>query len=270
MQSTGADMDEYLAFAKDQVIDWTDEEKDIIIRGMKEIEEIVLSNGWMMPPLDTIVFIRTTMLEENGIFSYTHGTQIYLGDFIQAYTPEADEEGKIPDCFRTLLAHEVFHCLTRCNPDFRAKMYSLIHFTVVENDYQILPSVWEYYISNPDVEHHNAWKTFVVDGKKVDCFAAFVTMKHFEKKDEQFFRFATTALVPIDGSDVYYPKDQVSNFDEIFGTNTGYVIDPEECMADNFSYAVIYGLNGPAGEGYPNPKIIEGIIEGIIEILSRH
>ena len=75
--------------------------------------------------------------------------------------------------------------------------------------------------------------------------------------------YGTTALVPVDGTDAYYPKDQVSNFDQIFGTNTGYVIDPEECMADNFSYDVVYGMDGPNNEGYSNPEIIEGIFEAL-------
>ena len=53
--------------------------------------------------------------------------------------------------------HEIFHCLTRCNPDFRAEMYKLIHFTVQEKEYSLPPSVFEYHISNPDVEHHNSY-----------------------------------------------------------------------------------------------------------------
>ena len=32
-------MEEYLEFAKNQILEWTDEEKDIITRGMKIIEE---------------------------------------------------------------------------------------------------------------------------------------------------------------------------------------------------------------------------------------
>ena len=68
-------------------------------------------------------------------------------------------------------------------------------------------------------------------------------------------------LVPVDGSDVYYEREQASNFDEVFGKNTGYVIDPEECMADNFSYAMLYGMKGDDGKGYPNPEIIQGIID---------
>jgi hypothetical protein len=43
------------------------------------------------------------------------------------------------------------------------------------------------------------------------------------------------------------------------------VFDPEECTADNFSFAVVYGTDGPNHEGYPSPEIIEGIID----ILSR-
>ena len=134
MQKTGADMDEYLAFAREQVLDWTDEEKDIITRGMKEIEEAFADRGWTLPPLETIVFIKTTMREENDVAGYTHGTQIYLFDFLSAYAPGDFADGKLPDSFRTLLAHELFHCLTRGNPDFRAEMYRIIHFTVAEKD----------------------------------------------------------------------------------------------------------------------------------------
>ena len=36
-----------------------------------------------------------------------------------------------------LLCHEMFHCLTRCNPEFREEMYSLINFTVVDHDFEL-------------------------------------------------------------------------------------------------------------------------------------
>jgi hypothetical protein len=50
------------------------------------------------------------------------------------------------------------------------------------------------------------------------------------------------------------------SLDEVFGTNTGYVVVPEECMADYFSYALVFGMEGPEGSSYPYPEIIEGII----------
>ena len=70
-----------------------------------------------------------------------------------------------------------------------------------------------------------------------------------------------TVLIPIDGTDIYYTKEQASNFDEVFGTNTNYTIDPEECMADNFADAMQYGMDGKNGQGYPNPEIIRGVLD---------
>ena len=101
--------------------------------------------------------------------------------------------------------------------------------------------------------------TFVIEGEPSECFAAFVTTKHFEKEGDRFFDSAMTALVPIDGTDKYYSPEDAENFDEIFGKNTGYVIDPEECMADNLGYLIAYGPEGPDGKGYPNPEIITAI-----------
>ena len=77
----------------------------------------------------------------------------------------------------------------------------------------------------------------------------------------RFFSCSETALIPIDGRDTYYTPAQASNFYEIFGENTGYVVDPEECMADNFAYALVYGIKGRDNQGYPNPEIIQGIID---------
>ena len=49
--------------------------------------------------------------------------------------------------------------------------------------------------------------------------------------------------------------------DYIKAENTDYTIDPEECLADNFKYAMYYGIDGWNGQGYPNPEIIQDIID---------
>ena len=257
MHDPEATPEDYRSFSGEQVLDWTDAEKELIGRCMAIVETSFTDRGWKIPQMETIVFIRTTMLEEGGAAGYTHGTQIYLSSMLEQLAAMPPEQIDVP--IATVLAHELFHCLTRCNPDFRKDMYSIIHFTVEEEEYEYPASVMEYYIANPDVEHHNAHATFLIDGRETECYTAFVTTKHCEDEKESFMQFGVTALVPADGTDIWYRADQASNFDEIFGTNTGYVIDPEECLADNFSYAVIFGEDGPEGQGYPNPEIIEAI-----------
>lgn len=262
MQKKNASMEEYLAFAGEQVLDFSDREKALIGGLFAEMDKTLRSGGCSLPELDEIVLIKTTMLEESDAGAYTHGTQIYIGSYLLdgAVSEDAEEEAYFLEQLRSILWHELFHCLTRCNPGFRADMYALIRFTVVEDDYPLPPSVLAYHISNPDVEHHNAYAAFRIEGRERDCFTDFVTTKRFENEGEGFFAFGTTALIPTDGSDVFYTPEQAENFDAVFGTNTGYVIDPEECMADNFAYALCYGMDGPEGEGYPNPEIIEGIL----------
>lgn len=259
MQKNDATMEEYQAFAKTQVEDFSKEDKAAIDAHMDSIEKTIAENEYHLPEIAQITFIKTTQIEECGSGAYTHGTQIYLGDDILKYL--ASDQEQYSKYGEEVLWHEIFHCLTRCNPEFRESMYELIHFKVQEEDFKLPPSVFEYFISNPDVEHHNAYATFMIDGQPVDCFAALVTTKHFEEKGDSFFNYMTTGLVPIDGTDIYYTPEDASNFYEIFGKNTGYVIDPEECMADNFSYAMNYGMDGINGEAYPNPEIIEGIID---------
>ena len=260
MQKKGASMEEYLAFAAEQVEDFTQEEMDAADAIFGEMEKTLEETGYALPPLDEIVLIKTTMKEECGVSAYTHGTQIYLSEKLPNRYLSDTGDGEMATYVRYVFWHEVFHCLTRCNPDFRAEAYKLIHFTVQEDDYPLPPSVFDYHISNPDVEHHNSYATFLIDGQNIDCFTDLVTTRHFEQEGDAFFDCATTALVPVDGSDTYYTPEQAENFNEVFGSNTDYVIDPEECMADNFGYALTYGMDGPTGDGYPNPEIIEGIL----------
>ncbi|MBP3891629.1 MAG: hypothetical protein J6D29_05600 [Solobacterium sp.] len=262
MQKVNATMEEYQAFAGEQVLEFTEEEKTLVNSCFDAMNKELKEKGYVLPEIDEITMIKTTMEEEPSASGYTHGTQIYIWGPLVETAVKGDEKQKaaVQNFLTIFFWHELFHCLTRCNPEFRKDMYKLIHFTVGEDDFTIPPSVMEYHISNPDVEHHDAYATFNINGKDIDCFVDGITTKHFEKEGDTFFNYYTTALIPTDGTDVYYTPEQASNFDGVFGKNTGYVIDPEECMADNFSYAMRYGVEGPDGQGYPNPEIIEGIL----------
>lgn len=254
LQKLDATLDELEAFTAEQTLDYTDDEKARIDRSMALIENICAERGYALPPMDDIVFAKTTMREECDASAYTHGTQIYLGEHMMKYG--FDDNPKVQAYFDAIVAHELFHCLTRNHPDFRAAMYGILGFTVVDEDYAFPPEIRKQIISNPDVEHHNAYAAFEIDGELKNCVVLFTTPKPFERPGDTFFDEMVTALVPVDDLSTMYTSGDAANFWNVFGRNTDYVIDPEETMADNFSYAIIYG---PDGMAYKSPEIIQAI-----------
>ena len=85
----------------------------------------------------------------------------------------------------------------------------------------------------------------------------------FAEKGDQivFFQFVKPGLVPLDDMSKVYDVTEASDFWTVVGHNTEYVISPEECMADNFSYAVVRGIN-PATP-YNSPQLIQNIITAL-------
>ena len=73
-------------------------------------------------------------------------------------------------------------------------------------------------------------------------------------------KIAGTGLVQTEGLDTIVPAEEASDFYEVFGLNTDYTIDPEEAMADNFSYAIVCGADGVE---YNSPEIIEGVLAAL-------
>ncbi|MBQ7564672.1 MAG: hypothetical protein IJT16_11870 [Lachnospiraceae bacterium] len=67
---------------------------------------------------------------------------------------------------------------------------------------------------------------------------------------------AVPGLVPIDSPDRIVPIDEVPDFFDVVGYNTGYAIAAEEVLADNFSFAVTYGMY----PDYPNKAIPAGML----------
>ena len=254
LQRKGGTLEELEAFAAEQTRDFTDQEKAAIDGAMAFIEDACARQGYTLPPLEDIVFCKTTMEEECGAGGYTHETQIYLGEQALSYGLMANDADAA--YFREIVTHEVFHCLTRAFPQFRAAMYAILGFTVEDADYDLPQAVWDRVISNPDVAHHDSHAAFIIGGEPVDCVVLFTCSKPFEKAGDSFFGAMETSLVPVDDLSTVYTKDDAENFWEVFGENTTYVIDPEETMADNFAYTAVYGLEG---KDYATPEIIQAI-----------
>lgn len=255
-QKKDATVEEYRKYSMDQAQDFTDEEKALLDDVFANINKKMDDAGLEFPESLSITVAKTTMNEALGAAGYTHDTTVFLcGSFIDDFIDVEDRAKLI-----AMMTHEIFHCMTRQYPQFRKDMYSIINFTVNDEEFEIPNHVAEILIANPDVRAHDSYATFTINGEKKDCYLVFLSKDVFEKPGDTFFDNMYTGLVNIkDGT--LYSYEEAEDFYKVMGENTYYNEDPEECLATNFSYAVTYGMEGLTGEGYPTPEIIENIIE---------
>ena len=252
LQRKGGTLEEYIEYSAEQVMAFTPEEEQRVNETMAWLQEQMDRYDLRIPDIGTVTFVKSTGLEALGSAGYTSEGTIFLAWF--AYSPVYYTD----DMFRELVAHELFHCLSRLYPEYRQAMYSLVDFTVLDQDIEVPEEIRDRIIANPDVEHHNSYATFTIGGEKKDCYLVFLTDNVFEQVGDTFFAGMYSGVVPLDGSGVYR-VDEVDDFWDVVGRNTDYVEDPEELMATNFAYAILY-----LDEGYgafASPEILEGIVE---------
>lgn len=252
LQRKGGTLDEYIEYSAEQVMEFTPEEEQRVNDTLAWLQELLERNGLQLPDPGEITIVKSTCNETLGAAGYTSGGAIFLGWF--AFMPEYYTD----DLFRELFVHELSHCLSRLYPEYRRALYSLIHFTLLDEDIEVPEEIRNQIIANPDVEHHDSCAAFTIGGEKKDCYLVFMTDSVFEKPGDDFFSGMYSGVVPLDGSQVYR-VEEVEDFWDVVGRNTEYAEDPEEIMATNFAYALTC-LDG-GYESFESPGILEGIIE---------
>ena len=262
MQRKGATLAEWEAHAKAQVMGTDDAEREAIGSAWGRMWERIRLRGISLPPLGDGTIVKVTGAEECGAYAYTHGRQIFLNaDVIDAIAGDKGER-EVRDLATRILSHELFHCLTRAFPEFRRRMYSVIGFDIQGRDHDIPAAIRRRIISNPDAMRRDASATFIVDGEPRRCVMVFYAKEPFETPGDSFFRRGGIGIVPIDEPGRLIGADDAPGIWDVLGRNTGYAIDPEEAMAENFALAVTFGQ----GRDYPTPRIVDGIVTA----LARH
>ncbi len=251
IQSRKGSLEDYIEYSAEQVMEFTPADEKRVKDTLSWLQEQLDNNGLQLPDIGPITFVKTSCEEALGSAGYTSEGTVFLGWFTFTSEYYTDE------MFKELVVHELFHCLSRLNPDFRQEMYSIIHFNILDHDIDIPDEISRQIIANPDVEHHNSYATFTIDGEKKDCYLVFLTDSIFKKPGDTFFNGMYSGIVPLDGSKVYR-IEEVDDFWEIVGHNTDYAEDPEEVMATDFAYAITRLDTGY--EEFENPEILEKII----------
>ena len=126
----------YLQFAGAQTRNWNDEETALLQKSSQSINQIIREKELKLPFPEEVRLIKSTIKEEGGAGGYTRDTYIVLIDRLLEH----------PEYVTKLLAHEAFHVLTRNNPDFRKKMYSIIGFNILPKEIEFPEELKERFI----------------------------------------------------------------------------------------------------------------------------
>lgn len=239
-----------LQFAMDQTLNWSDEEKARVSKTMKSLDAEIKKQKYNLEFPKEIVFVKTTQKEEGNAEAYTRMNWIAIGE--EALKSSSDTDLKY------LVAHELFHLLTRQNANFKKDMYQIIGFEVAEKEILFPSDLAEMRISNPDISRYDSYGTFTIGGQKQYCTMVIYTDKPYN--GNTLFDYMKIGLVPLNGEfipvqksgkTIIYSLDEAEDFYTQVGKNTSYVINPEEIMADNFAYTLI------GKKDLPNPEIIQ-------------
>jgi hypothetical protein len=215
-----------------------------------------------LPP--TVQLIKTTGAEE-GNAAYTRATAIVL--------PKS-ELAKSEKDLQRLICHELFHILSRRNPELRERLYGIIGFSKC-NEIKLPPDLALRKITNPDAPRNDHFIRLQIDNQ--EALAVPILLSSVEtydvKRGGEFFaylQFQFLVVAKSSGSknckavsEGSSPKlvgmQRVSGFMEQVGRNTDYIIHPEEILADNFALLVLNEHNVASPE----------ILEKMREVLMR-
>ena len=253
-QNEEVSQEEFLSFAASHVTEWSKVGIDAAIQSIDTARQKLDQSGVNLDLPEHILFIKTTGSEEGGA-AYTRQNAIIF------------PAGGFPSVGGIL--HELFHVMTRHAPQIRELLYDTIGYHPC-NEVKLPDSLLDRKITNPDAYHNNFFIQVSANGVPTKVMPVIYSEKD-QYSGGRLFNYLAFKLMAVEIADgIYQPLfdsgkpalfdvSQVSSFHEQIGRNTGYIIHPEETMADNFAYMVTQR------QDLPNPEILDSVRE----VLSR-
>ncbi len=249
-----ADRDEFRRFIAAQALPWEARQVEKLVKIAADIRAQLADLPLPLP--DEILLIRTTGKEE-GSAAYCRGDNAIV--LPTAYV----ERRSAPQLKRTLI-HELFHILSRNNPDLRKRLYAIVGFKRCP-EVAYPASLRDRKITNPDAPTLEHYIEIDVDGtwtKTVPVLYASAD-RYDPAKGGPFFRYLQFRLMAVaekngrwaavtrNGEPLLIDPKSNASFHHQIGKNTGYIIHPDEILADNFVHLV------ERSKDLPTPKIVE-------------
>lgn len=245
---------DYLTFVGENVREWKPEEQAKVTAAFEGVREKL--SAFDLPLPAKVLLVKTSGIEE-GNAAYTRSNAIVF--------PEAKLTGE-PERLQRLLCHELFHVLSRADSELREKLYATIGFEKCD-EVQLPSAMAAKKITNPDAPRNDHAIRVTVNGASRWAVPVLIATSPYDaERGGEFFDYLELKFVLLDDQKKLDAKSvelvdrrELGEFFEQVGQNTGYIIHPEEILADNFALLVL-----PQGE-LPSPEVLErmrGVIEG--------
>jgi hypothetical protein len=265
-------MHEFLGFAADAGLRWTAQEKAGWQTVVHKLSDAMQGLNLHVPHID---LVKTSGAEEFGA-AYTRRRAIMLPEWMTSW-PMTD-----PRRAYFLLAHEVFHILSRADSWLRDDLYALFGFKTLEG-FAYPAELDKRRISNPDAFEHLHTLTVQSGSESIDVLPVIQSQLPLKKVIQlpDFFAVLAIVLLSVDtntgeahrdgnGDLITYNFDN-TNWGSLMARNSPYIIHPEEVLADNFATLMEWRSHGvlpPANpDGFPANDV--DLLAAIEDVLAR-
>ena len=225
---------ELFEFISNQVLQWSETEKIKIDSIMYLIKDDI-SNLELK-----IDFPETTGKEEGNTQAYTRASCLILNEETLLWKNQE---------LKNLIVHELFHIISRYNLLFRKNMYEIIGFKVI-NEIPLPQSLKDIKATNPDAPMINSYINLLREEEANDYTLFIYSSREYSGGNLfDYVKFGFIKLQDLNNDHiipVIYEEKDFSNFFEQIGNNTGYIIHPDEILADNFVFLINGNNNLPS------------------------
>ena len=224
---------DYLSAAARDARDWPEDEQQQLKEAFDAIAVSIKKNGLRMKIPDTVMMAKTTAAEEFGAEGWTRGNRIMLNTKAEPISVH-------------LIAHELWHVISRADKAGRDAAYSVFHFRPC-NNIVYKPALHDQVITNPDCPFLMHCITLKMkDGRSQDAALILYSKKKFEPGHDMSY-YLSFGLLELTGDDqhkkpllkngapVIHELPEVPDLFAQVGMNTQYLLHIEEVTAEHFA-----------------------------------
>ena len=265
------DLKTFLDFAATAGRGWTVEEKHDWQAVVARLSDAMKGLNMHLPNID---LVKTSGEEELGSAAYTRRNAIMFSESVISL-PATDARRAY-----FLLAHEVFHVLSRADSRRRDDLYALLGFKRVDG-FGYPAELEDRRLSNPDAFEYRHTLSVQSESGAVDVMPVIQSLLPLEEAIQlpNFFDALDIVLLSVDAGTGEALRDGSgdlirynfgnTNWVPLMLRNSSYIIHPEEILADNFATLMEWRLEGVLPlenpDGFPaNDVDLLVALEGIL------